>query len=223
MFVSRLPALVVTLALPIAAQPPVLAPTANVTISTASPLYYASIHVLAGVAVTFTGANPALLRCDCDVIIDGTVLAVRRIGSRRHKARFVARHRRLRRRADSLPGHARTALRRAGAAGHHAAGSCGMHETSVGAVPLGCIGKSAARFVRRRATSRVSVGPGSHGAILAFALGVARRRASLTPGCRAPRARRHPSACARGRCGNASSARDRARADAGSSRAGRAR
>ncbi len=59
-----------------AAQPPVLAPTTNVTISTANPLHYASIHVPAGVTVTFDGANPALVRCDGDAIVDGTIVTL---------------------------------------------------------------------------------------------------------------------------------------------------
>lgn len=64
------------------AQPPVLAPTANTTIVVPNgPLHYSSIHVPAGVTVRFVApggslsipARPAILHCDGDAIVHGTV------------------------------------------------------------------------------------------------------------------------------------------------------
>lgn len=56
----------------LAAQPPALAPTTNVSISTDNGvLHYASIHVPLGVVVRFVGTQPALVRCDGDAWIEG--------------------------------------------------------------------------------------------------------------------------------------------------------
>jgi hypothetical protein len=55
------------------AQPPVLAPTADLTIPTGAVLHYASIQIPAGVTVRFVGSQPALVRCDGDARIDGVM------------------------------------------------------------------------------------------------------------------------------------------------------
>lgn len=55
------------------AQPPVLAPTADVSIQTGAVLHYASILIPAGVTVRFVGSQPALVQCDGDAQIDGVM------------------------------------------------------------------------------------------------------------------------------------------------------
>ncbi len=55
------------------AQPQPLAPTSNITISTGSTLHYSSILIPAGVTVTFAGTAAAVVRCDGDCIVHGTL------------------------------------------------------------------------------------------------------------------------------------------------------
>jgi hypothetical protein len=55
------------------AQPPVLAPTADISIQTGAVLHYASINIPVGVTVRFVGSQPALVRCDGDAQIDGVM------------------------------------------------------------------------------------------------------------------------------------------------------
>lgn len=57
------------------AQPPPLAPTSHTTISTAGSLHYSSILIPAGVTVQFTGTAPAVVLCDGDCIVHGTLSA----------------------------------------------------------------------------------------------------------------------------------------------------
>ena len=55
------------------AQPQPLAPTSNITITTGGTLHYSSILIPAGVTVRFDGAAPAVVRCDGDCIVHGTL------------------------------------------------------------------------------------------------------------------------------------------------------
>ena len=57
------------------AQYPALAPTSNTVISTSGPLHYSSILIPAGVTVRFTGTAPAVVSCDGDCIVHGTLSA----------------------------------------------------------------------------------------------------------------------------------------------------
>jgi len=57
------------------AQNPPLAPTTSISLPTGAILRYSSISIPAGVTVTFTGSAPAVLVCDGDCIIRGTLSA----------------------------------------------------------------------------------------------------------------------------------------------------
>jgi len=57
------------------AQPQPLAPTSNLTITTGGTLHYSSILIPAGVTVQFTGTAPAVVQCDGDCIVNGTLSA----------------------------------------------------------------------------------------------------------------------------------------------------
>ena len=70
-----LAAVVPALLTPMRAQQPVLNPTSNVTLWTGGPLHYSSILIPAGVTVQFTGTVPAVLLCDGDCIVHGTLSA----------------------------------------------------------------------------------------------------------------------------------------------------
>ena len=57
------------------AQPPALAPTSSTMIATGGSLHYSSILIPAGVTVQFTGVAPAVVLCDGDCIVHGTLSA----------------------------------------------------------------------------------------------------------------------------------------------------
>lgn len=69
------PSIAVAMSSALAAQFPVLAPTSNTTIATGGSLHYSSILIPAGVTVQFTGGAPAVVRCDGDCIVHGTLSA----------------------------------------------------------------------------------------------------------------------------------------------------
>lgn len=73
--VSCLAAIVPALLTPLLAQHPVLHPTSNVVISTSGALHYSSILIPAGVTVWFSGTAPAVVLCDGDCIVHGTLSA----------------------------------------------------------------------------------------------------------------------------------------------------
>lgn len=57
------------------AQPPVFVPMSNTTLSTSASLHFSSIFVPPGVTVQFTGTAPAIVQCDGDCIVQGTLSA----------------------------------------------------------------------------------------------------------------------------------------------------
>jgi hypothetical protein len=65
----------------ILAQHPVLAPTANISIVVTTPLHFSAIHIPHGVTVRFVAplvpgfipSLPAVIHCDRDIVIRGTV------------------------------------------------------------------------------------------------------------------------------------------------------
>ena len=80
------------------AQPPVLAPTADTIIVVGTgPLHYASVHVPAGVTVRFVAPGfgpsypgmPAVVQCDGDAIVHGTLAVSRDMTTNQYPAGFV--------------------------------------------------------------------------------------------------------------------------------------